>query len=117
MQQKKWSNYAKLVTCAGIGFSVFWLTSHPRSKVRKYIRPRRYKKLSFLPSITYDAAAHTYHFHHWALLSVTYLSLLTSKKLRKSRLFHGLFLGSIVQGLFFQDRFQFRYPKTVENSL
>ena len=107
---KHLKNGGKVLLGAGLGYSLFWLTSHPTSRVKKKLPERSYKKLSILPNITYSHKDNTYHMHHWAILSLFYLSLIASKRLRKSKLLHGLFWGSIAQGLFYKDRFQFKYP-------
>lgn len=115
MRQKYFVDTGKLLAGASIGFSLFWLTSHPKSRLKKKVPAREYKKFCLLPNVRYIGEDVIYHFHHWLLLSVIYLPLLKSKKLRQSKILHGLFLGSIIQGLLYKDRFQFRYPKELKN--
>lgn len=117
MRQKHFVDTGKLLVGASIGFSLFWLTSHPKSRFKKKLPERKYKKFSFLPNICYIGEEITYHFHHWFLLSAFYFPLLRSKKVRKSKILHGLFLGAIMQGLLYKDRFQFRYPKEIKNEI
>lgn len=101
----------KVLSGGLIGFSLFWLTSHPKSKLKSKISEKRYKNLAILPNVRYHKKDKVYHFHHWLVLSIFYLPLLMSRKFRKSHTFHGLFLGSILQGLLYKDSFRFSYPK------
>lgn len=117
MRQNKFVDTGKLLAGVSIGFSLFWLTSHPQSRFKKKLPERKYKKISLLPNICYSSEEITYHFHHWLLLSAVYLPLLKSKKVRKLKMLHGLFLGAIIQGLLYKDRFQFRYPKEIQNEI
>lgn len=111
MSTKTFVSTATLLSAASLGFSFFWLTSHPTSRLKGKIPSKKYKNFSLLPNVQYHRNDTTYHFHHWAILLMVYFPLLTSRKLRKSHAFHGLFLGSIVQGLLYKDRLQFRFPK------
>lgn len=119
MHRKILSNTSKILAGASLGFSLFWLTSHPKSKIKSKLPAKQYKNVSLLPNIKYNHKDHTYHFHHWLILTFFYIPLLKSRKLRRSKLFHGLLLGSIFQGLLYKDRFKFKYPKleTLEEEL
>lgn len=111
MKQISSEDVIKVVSAGMVGFSLFWLTSHPKSKLKRNLPEKRYKNFSFLPNVKYHRKDTSYHFHHWLLLSICYVPLLKSKRFRKSRLFHGLFLGGILQGMLYKDRFQFTYPQ------
>lgn len=102
-------NTTKVLLGAGFGFFFFLLTSHPQSKLKKSIPEKKYKKISILPNIQYQHKNYIYHFHHWLVLSICYIPLMKSKKIRQSHILHGLFLGSILQGLLYKDRFHFKY--------
>lgn len=96
---------------AGIisGFSFFVLTSHPgKSPVRK-LPEKRVKNISYFPNIKAHGKTEYYHFHHWMIFSLLYPLVFVKKKLRRSKLLHGIMIGGIVQGLTYKDRFQIRY--------
>ncbi len=103
-------NGAKIVLAAGIGFGIFYITSHPKSKVRSKLHTRKIKSLEILPSVRFVRKEKIYHFHHWFLLSIVYSLLLFKKRFRRSKITHGLLTGGILQGLLYKDRFTFRYP-------
>jgi len=105
----------KLILGGLFGFYLFWLASHPRSRVHRKIPEVRLKNVSLLPSIRYHKKDRIYHFHHWFLISIFYLPLVYTKKLRRSHVFHGLLLGSILQGLSYKERFKFVYSKKIDH--
>ncbi len=94
-----------------LGFSFFWLTSHPeKSPVRRKIPAKRYKNLHYLPEIKIEHKDRHYHLHHWAIFGISYLPLLLLRKRAKLNILHGFFIGSILQGLTYHDRFKFIKP-------
>ena len=99
---------------ASVAFSIFWLTSHPKSKVHKTLPKKKYKNFHILPNVKIVTDEKTYHLHHWATMSVLYWTLFLKKKKFRSKFLHGIMLGSIVQGLTYKDRFSFSY-KTIES--
>lgn len=111
MKHATYEDVIKIVSAGALGFSLFWLTSHPKSRLKRKLPEKTYKNFSLLPNVRYHRKDTSYHLHHWFILSICYVPLLKFKRLRKSRLFHGLFLGSILQGMLYKDRFQLRYPK------
>lgn len=48
--------------------------------------------------------------HHWAVFGASYLPLLFMRRRFRSKLLHGFFIGSIMQGLTYRDRFKFVKP-------
>jgi len=94
-----------------LGFSLFWLTSHPqKSPVRRKLPARKYRSIHYLPEIRIERKDKHYHLHHWAIFGISYLPLLLLRRRIKSRLLHGFFIGSILQGLTYKDRFKFVKP-------
>ncbi len=102
-------NSLKIALATGIGFGIFYITSHPRSRVHKKLKTRKLKNLQILPSVRLIRQEKTYHFHHWFLLSIIYSMLLFKKRFRKSKMMHGILAGGILQGFLYKDRFKFRY--------
>lgn len=94
-----------------VSYGVFTLLSHPRSKVHQKLPERRYKKVQYLPHIKLFNKERIFHFHHWFLFSLLSGPVLAlERKYLKSRLFHGLLAGGILQGLSYPDRFRLVYP-------
>lgn len=92
------------------GYTLFWLTSHPtRSPLKRRFPQGKIKNVSYFPNIKISRKEREYWLHHWINLSIIYILLLAKKnRLRKSSLTHGFFLGSIIQGLLYPDRFHIR---------
>ena|SRR3990167_349819 len=93
-----------------LGYSFFWLTSHPtKSPVRKKLPSKKIKNIHILPEIHIEAKGKKYHMHHWLNMSFLYVLFLTTLKKHKitSRIMHGFMIGSIIQGLSYKDRFRF----------
>lgn len=109
MQKKTLIVSGKVLAGIGIGFSFFLLTSHPKSNVHKKLPTKNYKNFSLVPHITYQKNGITYHFHHWAIITLCYIPFAYTRKFRKQYILHGIFLGSILQGLLYKDRFIFHY--------
>lgn len=90
-----------------LGFSFFWLTSHHKSPVYKKLPARKYRNVHYLPHVKIERSDRHYHIHHWVIFSISYLPLFLLRNKIKSRLLHGFFIGTIVQGLTYADRFTF----------
>lgn len=102
-------NTAKIALGGGIGFSLFWLTSHPtKSPFRRKLPDKRIKNIGVLPEIKIYRKDKSYHLHHWMSLSTLYLFLMLTKKRKilRSKMVNGFLLGSILQGLSYKDRFK-----------
>ena len=104
-----------------LGFSFFWLTSHHKSPVSRRLPSRRIKNVHIwssehslhnTPEIRIARKDKHYHVHHWAIFGVSYLPLLLMRRKIRSKLLHGFFIGSILQGLTYKDRFNFIKPLT-----
>ncbi|OGH10357.1 MAG: hypothetical protein A2857_05605 [Candidatus Levybacteria bacterium RIFCSPHIGHO2_01_FULL_36_15] len=93
-----------------LGFAFWTLTSHPRSKVNQRLPEKKYKNLHISSQEGAYLKVHkgnkTFHLHHWLILSGLYLPIIAIRKnILKSKILHGFFLGSIIQGLVYKDRF------------
>lgn len=102
---------------AALAFVVFRMTSHPTSKVHKALPSKNFKNLHVLPHVKIVTKDKTYHLHHWMTFSLLYWRLFLKKKMFRSKLLHGMMLGSIFQGLTYKDRFQIRYKNLKHPSL
>jgi hypothetical protein len=105
--KKSFSN-EKIKTGIGtlLGFSFFWLTSHPKSPVNKKLPNKSIKNIAYSPNIHIKKDDKAYRIHHWTIFSLLYLPLVFSRKgFLKSKIMRGFMLGSIIQGLTYKDRF------------
>lgn len=96
----------KILVGATLGFSLSFLISHPRSRVRSKLPQKRMRSVYFLPNLRVVRKNNVYHIHHWLFLA--FLQLLTRGKVT-SKLYHGMILGGILHGLSYKDRFRIRY--------
>ena len=101
-----------------LGFLLFTLTSHPKSRISKKLPDKKIKNLQVFPRVTISAKNRVFHFHHWIMLTPI---LLFFQNIIHSDLLQGLLIGSIFQGLLYKDRFkiivkQAEHAKQVKNS-
>lgn len=92
-----------------LGFSLFWITSHHKSPVNRRLPYKKIKNVHYTPELRIARKDKHYHLHHWAIFSATYVPLILARKKRVfgSKVLHGFFIGSILQGLTYKDRFKF----------
>lgn len=91
-------------------FGLFWLTSHPKSKVKRGLPEIWLRNLMLAPNIRLKHKDVIYHLHHWVIFSFTYaLLFLLRRRLLRFGLVHGVIIGAIIQGLTYADRFRVRY--------
>lgn len=97
-----------------LAFSVFSITSHDKSPLKKSLPNKRLKRLHYLPNIKVEITKEkNLHLHHWFIFGFLYIPYFLSGKNRiKRHLVHGFFWGTIIQGLIYKDRLSF-----VEKSL
>ncbi|MGH7245557.1 MAG: hypothetical protein ACREGI_01335 [Candidatus Levyibacteriota bacterium] len=114
MRKRHFLSLSKIAIGTGIGFGLFWLTSHPKSKLHRKLPVKKIKQLHIMPNIKIEGKEKTYHFHHWMLLIILYLPFMMKKRFRKSKMLNGIVLGGVLQGLRYKDRFQFSYPTKKE---
>ncbi|HSX40141.1 MAG TPA: hypothetical protein VLF68_00865, partial [Candidatus Saccharimonadales bacterium] len=97
-----------------LGYAFFHLGSHPtKSPLKRRLPKKQIRNYSYFPNIHINREDRYYHLHHWMVLSSLYLPVLLTR-LRKKNIFkykltHGFLLGSILQGLTYNDRFRVVY--------
>lgn len=98
-----------------VGFSLFTLTSHPNSPVGKKIPPKKFKNIQFTPEVKLEFFNRFIHLHHWLIFTSLYIFAHISEKVfLQSDAVQGFMLGSIAQGLTYEDRFMVIYKSTEE---
>ena len=66
IRSPKLKNALKVALGGGLGYSIFWLTSHPtKSPVRRKLPYKQFKNISVLPEIIVQRKEKKYHLHHW----------------------------------------------------
>lgn len=88
-----------------VGFTVFTITSHPKSPLNKKIPKTKIKNLHLLPSIKIEAKKRTLHIHHWMIFGSALVALVAVTGFIKSEAVTGFMSGSFIQGLTYKDRF------------
>lgn len=100
---------AKVAIGGFLGYLFFVLTSHPNSKVHGKLPQKKIKNIQVFPNIKIARKDKEYHLHHWMNLSSLYLFLLFKKRrMLRSKYLNGFFVGGILQGLSYDDRFKIR---------
>lgn len=95
---------------AAFGFISFTITSHPRSPLNKRIPSKKFKRFHFTPEMKLLFRNKFIHLHHWLIFIGVYGVILTVEKgFLQSDIFQGFVLGSIAQGLTYEDRFMVIY--------
>ena len=98
-----------------IGFLSFSLTSHPNSPLGKRVPTKKIRNISFTPELKVSSKNRVFHFHHWIIFTSLYIATLyIHRGFLQSDIFQGFMLGSIAQGLTYEDRFMFMYQATGE---
>lgn len=112
------NDLANVAIGAAAGFALFWLASHEKSPLKAKLPQKNIKNLSILPNIKIKREDKHIHLHHWLNIASIYGLLYWKKRnLLNSKLFNGFLMGSIFQGLSYDDRFSFVYkPQNKENS-
>lgn len=92
-----------------LGASASWATSSPRSSFKKRIPNEKIKNIDILPNLIIEEKNKDIHIHHWFYLSFFYISIVMVKKgFPASRFVKAFVLGSIIQGLSYNDRLKLR---------
>ena len=104
------NDIANVALGAAAGFMVFWLASHEKSPFKAKLPEKKVKNLSLLPNIKIMKEDKHIHLHHWFNISSVYFYLYWRKRgLFSNKLLNGFLMGSIFQGLSYNDRFSFVY--------
>lgn len=118
LNNKLYKNNKSTLISGILAFIFFTLTTKPNTGIKNRMPEKRYKNISISNNdgayIKIQRKNKVFHLHHWLLLTTVYLPVLALRKgILKSRFLHGFFLGSIIQGLVYHDRF--RIIETLEN--
>jgi hypothetical protein len=98
-----------------LGFSLFSLTSHPNSPLGKRLPAKKLWKFHITPEIKVQLRNTFVHFHHWLIFMGLYLFIQTTEKaFLHSDVVQGFMVGSIAQGLTYEDRFMVFYKASTE---
>ena len=103
------NDFVKFLAGVALGFSLFTATSEYKSPIRQ-VHDIKIKNISYFPNIKIKNKDGSYHIHHWLIFAAIYTPLLLFERSSvRSKFIHGFFLGSIIQGLTYKDRFQVHY--------
>lgn len=98
-----------------VGFIAFTLTSHPKSPICRKIPQKKFSRFHISPEIKVELKNKFIHFHHWIIFIGIYALILTVEKgFLQQDMFQGFVIGSIAQGLTYEDRFMLVYSSTGE---
>lgn len=86
-----------------IGFLLFTLATHPKSRINKKLPDKKIRNVQLFPRINVSTRNRIVHVHHWMFLTPI---LLFIQNFTQSNLLHGFLIGGILQGLMFKDRFK-----------
>jgi hypothetical protein len=93
-----------------LGFSLFTLTSHPKSPLNRKIPSRTVWRFHITPEVKVRLRNSFLHFHHWLIFGAIYVFIQTTEKaVLHSDVVQGFVIGSIAQGLTYEDRFMVFY--------
>lgn len=93
-----------------VGFISFTLTSHPKSPIANKLKQRKLSRLHITPEIKFELRNRFIHLHHWIIFIGVYGLILTVEKgFLQADIFQGFVIGSIAQGLTYEDRFMVIY--------
>lgn len=88
-----------------LGFSFFRFFSIPGSKINKRLPSLKIHIIELFPRFKINFKNKALHIHHWILLSVVFVLLLTFTGFTQLLIFKSLCIGGIIQGFTFKDRF------------
>jgi hypothetical protein len=104
------NDLANVALGVAAGFAVFWLASHDKSPLKAKLPEKKLKNLALLPNIKIIKEDTHIHFHHWFNITSIYALLYWKKRnILSNKLLNGFLIGSIMQGLSYDDRFSFVY--------
>jgi hypothetical protein len=104
------NDVANVALGAAAGFALFWVASHEKSPLKAKLPQKKVKNLALLPNIKIMKEDKHIHFHHWLNIASVYGLLYWKKRnVLGNKLLNGFLMGSIFQGLSYEDRFSFIY--------
>lgn len=101
----------KIAVGSAIGYLLFHIfSSDEKTSLKRKLPRKRVKNIEISPNIRIYGNDAVYQMHHWANCTSLYaLLLLTRSRFLKNKVIHGFLLGAILQGLTYEDRFQFKH--------
>ncbi len=98
-----------------LGFSLFTLTSHPDSPISGKFPSKKLWRFHISPEVKVQLRNTFVHLHHWLIFVGVYLFIQTTEKaFLQSDVVQGFVIGSIAQGLTYEDRFMVFYNATTQ---
>ncbi len=93
------------------GYTVAKYVSHPEKK-KSRLPNIRIKNIEILPNLRIHYRQTTLHIHHWFFISILAVAgYFFYENVLQFVFVKGATLGTIIQGLRYKDRFNFRYPR------
>lgn len=93
-----------------VGILTSLILSHPKSPAKKRIPTKSAKSVYLLPNLKVHRKTHYYHLHHWVYFGVVYLGIFAFRKTFKGKkVVEGFFLGLVLQGFSYSDRFKVKF--------
>lgn len=86
-----------------IGFVIFTIGSHPKSKINIKLPDQKIRNLQVFPRVNVVAKNKVIHIHHWIILAISYLLI---QNFIQIAIVNGILLGGVFQGLLYKDRFR-----------
>lgn len=104
------NDVANVALGAAAGFALFWFASHEKSPLKSRLPEKKLKNIALLPNIKIIKDDKHIHLHHWLNITSVYGLLYWKKRnLLGNKLLNGFLMGSIFQGLSYEDRFSIIY--------
>lgn len=98
-----------------LGFSLFTLASHPESPMSRKVPSKKVWRFHIAPEIKVQIRNTFIHAHHWLIFVGVFVFIQTTEKaFLQSDMVQGFVVGSIAQGLTYEDRFMVFYNATAE---
>jgi len=101
-----------------VGYIIFYVLTHPKSKVHNRLPDIKIKWFQFFPVITLTVSGKVVHLHHWLGFSIILVfSIFVNLGFLSHLISKGVLFGGIIQGFLTPKCFQLIYKKeTAESS-
>ncbi len=97
-----------------VGILISWVLSHPSSPAKKRLPSKSARNVHYFPNLKIHRETHYYHIHHWMYFGALFLLIVSiRKRFRGDRIIEGFFLGLILQGLTYKDRFKVKFTPEI----
>lgn len=98
------SSFLIFSTSGALGYFLFNLLSHPKSKIKRRLPHIKVKWIQIMPNIRVHAKGRVILFHHWMNLTVVFvISIIVNQGFLDLLSTKGILLGGIIQGLTYPD--------------